>query len=176
MQLAEGQWSGWVEIHFPSYEGITRFKLLDAGGRSSPFRLYQETVRINPQYPKKPFLITSPETLMSDIYDRHGHYITDSWRTDATGVFSKNCDRQTFLEQLYRETDEKTAIAADLLGRCGGDFFTCIFEGTDRISHVFWRERRMGHPNWGRPSGTITPMSTARSASFWRRPLTMRLR
>ena len=148
IHLTEGQWSEWIEMHFPSYEGISRFKLIDIGGLTSHFRLYLESVRINPKYPKKPYIMTSPEALMSDIYDRHGYYINDGWRCDALGVFNKNSNKETFLEQLYRETDEKTAIAADLLSRCGGDLFSCIFEGTDRISHIFWRDRRLGLTRW----------------------------
>lgn len=140
LTLKKGEYSDWIEIVFKASlgiraHGICRFYLKET--RPQP-QIYVTPININPRKPALP--ISHP--LLYGIYLAKllGPFATlglaeDTWALNE-GVISD----EAFLRQCYLIHDERERMFFDALEKTTRGVCACVFDITDRVQHMFWRE------------------------------------
>lgn len=137
--LKPRQWSSWMPIQFPlkffiKARGICRFFL----HRLEPnLRLYLSPINLDPQSPI--LSIASPSGLTKNMVQEVGLFSTLGWAEDTWGLNEDRLDEEAFLEQTYDIWRDLEEITLNYIKKDDYDFFISVFEGTDRIQHMFWR-------------------------------------
>ncbi|MDI6784545.1 MAG: alkaline phosphatase family protein, partial [bacterium] len=140
------QWSNWVEAKFNlapfiKVNGIARFYLIAI---EPEFKLYLSPFNFHPENP--PFPISYPADFSKKIAKRFGLYKTLGWAEDTWALNENRIDEDTFLEDLYYTFNERSRYALALLKESDANLFIAVFEGTDRVQHMFWRYIDPKHP------------------------------
>ncbi len=153
--LHPGRYTNWVRVSFSAapgikVHGVARFylKRFDA-----PFEMYCTPLQIDPDKPVMP--IAHPTVYSCYLARLLGPFSTlglaeDTWSL-SEGVLSEDA----FLEQAYGIHAERERMFFDALDRVKQGLVTCVFDGPDRIQHMFWRfidERHPALPNERRGS------------------------
>ena len=146
MELRLGQYTDWVEIAFSmgwglKLRGICRFRLLELG---PGFRLYATPVNIDPLRPVMP--ISQPVIFSIFLANLIGRFSTLGLAEDTWALNEGVLDEEAFLEQAYANHEEREAMFFEMLERTPQGVITCVFDGTDRIQHMFMRYVDEGHP------------------------------
>jgi len=145
--LQEGQWSPWVifRFHFnPLFHlyGIGRFYLLSV----SPFKLYLSPINFHPARIPFNFAISSPRRFSKDLADEVGLFKTLGWAIDTWAFNENRMDEKAFLEDLSFTETKRKEIMFHELAKSDWRLFVGVFEGTDRVQHMFWRTLDPAHP------------------------------
>lgn len=82
-------------------------------------------------------IATHPPELKKEIAEKVRGYRIYMKKNDPFGKNKKSV--QAWLEDLYSVTRKTADVAHYLLDKYEWDFFIVVFNGTDWISHVFWR-------------------------------------
>ncbi|MFQ5853698.1 MAG: alkaline phosphatase family protein, partial [Candidatus Binatia bacterium] len=84
---------------------------------------------------------TYPLALKAELTMRFGPYLVDveNFRSE---------EKEHILEQIYRMTEQRFAMARYLLKTRPWDFFMMVEMGTDRIHHAFWKFFDPTHPKY----------------------------
>ncbi|HEX9743920.1 MAG TPA: alkaline phosphatase family protein [bacterium] len=148
MRLEPGVWSEWKPIYFEvslgpitvKPKGIMRFYLHSL----DPLKLYLSPICLDPGDPFYP--VTHPQGWARDLVKEHGNFCTLGWMEDTWGLNEGRIHEHAFLEETeeFHQTVEDMALSIVEDGK--DDFFICVFEGTDRNQHMFWRFIDHGHP------------------------------
>jgi predicted AlkP superfamily phosphohydrolase/phosphomutase len=146
VELQENVYSDWVEVAFPmglglKLRGICRFRLLEAGAR---FRLYVSPINIDPARPVMP--ISHPSIFSVFLAKLIGRFSTLGLAEDTWALNEGVLDEQAFLEQAWSNHSEREAMFFEMLKRTRRGLIACVFDGTDRIQHMFMRYVDDGHP------------------------------
>jgi len=147
VELREGQYSEWVPLVFSAglwfkVRGICRFRLLSV---SPELRLYQSPINIDPASPSTP--VSHPVIFSTYLAKVHGPFATLGLAEDTWALNENVLTEQAFLDQCYLFEEERQRIFTDVLGRTRRGLFTCVFDITDRVQHMF-----LGRSN-GKPAG-----------------------
>jgi predicted AlkP superfamily phosphohydrolase/phosphomutase len=154
VRLEVGQFSEWVPIAFPllgagafgpKLRGICRFRLLQLDGAA--VRLYASPINIDPENPVMP--ISHPKFFAVFLAKLFGRYATLGLAEDTWALNEKVLDEDAFLEQAWANHEEREAQFFEMLKRTPRGLITCVFDGTDRIQHMFMRYLDDGHPALG---------------------------
>ena len=108
------------------------------------FSLYVTPLNIDPENPAMP--ISHPSYYATYLAKRIGPYCTLGLAEDTWALNEGVIDDAAFLKQAYdidREREQMFFVALDKLRK---GTLTCVFDGTDRIQHMFWRYLEEGHP------------------------------
>ncbi|MCX7918405.1 MAG: alkaline phosphatase family protein [bacterium] len=140
------QWSDWFTAEFKllpfrSVSGIARFYLISI---EPEFKLYLSPFNFNPENP--PFQISYPADFAKKLAKRFGLYKTLGWAEDTWALNENRIDEDTFLEDLYYTFEQRSRYALELLKELDANVFIAVFEGTDRVQHMFWRYMDPKHP------------------------------
>ena len=146
VDLAEKQLSDWVTLGFKAAPGIKvsancRMMVTEM---DEHFSLYLTPLNIDPENPAMP--ISHPSYYATYLAKRIGPYCTLGLAEDTWALNEGVIDDATFLKQAYdidREREQMFFVALDRLRR---GTLTCVFDGVDRIQHMFWRYIDKGHP------------------------------
>ena len=146
VDLAEKQLSDWVTLSFKAAPGIKvsancRMMVTEM---DEHFSLYVTPLNIDPENPAMP--ISHPSYYATYLAKRIGPYCTLGLAEDTWALNEGVIDDATFLKQAYdidREREQMFFVALDRLRR---GTLTCVFDGVDRIQHMFWRYIDKGHP------------------------------
>jgi predicted AlkP superfamily phosphohydrolase/phosphomutase len=143
--LRRGEFSDWVPIAFPlglglTMRGICRMRLLDL----APLRLYLSPINIDPENPVLP--ISHPRIFATFLSKLIGRYATLGLAEDTWALNQGVLDEDAFLEQAWANHDEREAMFFAMLRRTRRGLVTCVFDGTDRIQHMFTRHADPEHP------------------------------
>ncbi len=145
-ELETGKLTGWIDLPFRAapgikVHGITRMLVTEAGDH---FSLYLSPINISPDKPAMP--VSHPSYYAPYLNKKIGAFSTLGLAEDTWALNEGVTDDGIFLEQSYdidRERQEMFFAALDRLRRGS---LVCVFDGTDRIQHMFWRYLENGHP------------------------------
>jgi len=146
LELAVGELSDWVSLEFKAAPGIkvtglTRLQVTEMGEH---FSLYVAPINIDPDKPAMP--ISHPEYYATYLAKKVGPFATLGLAEDTWSLNEEVVDDGTFLRQAYDIDAERQAMFFDSLERLRRGSLVCVFDGTDRIQHMFWRYLEEGHP------------------------------
>ncbi|MEZ5416758.1 MAG: alkaline phosphatase family protein [Vicinamibacterales bacterium] len=144
--LRVGELSGWLSLPFPAAPGITvsgiaRVQLLELGDHVS---LYMSPINLDPEQPAMP--ISHPDYYAGYLAKRHGPYATLGLAEDTWALNEGVTDDATFLQQAHDIDDERRTMFMAALDKLRAGSLVCVFDGTDRIQHMFWRYIDPKHP------------------------------
>lgn len=150
--IEKNQFTDWIPIGFslaprlgalsPKLRGICRFRLLEA---SPDVRLYVTPLNIDPENPVMP--ISHPKFFSIFLAKLFGRYATLGLAEDTWALNEKVLDEDAFLEQAWSNHAERETQFFEMLKRTPKGLITVVFDGTDRIQHMFMRYLDEGHPS-----------------------------
>jgi predicted AlkP superfamily phosphohydrolase/phosphomutase len=144
--LLRNQYTEWIQVKFragigSAAAGVCRFLWLDD---VPEFRLYVTPINIDPENPA--MQIGYPEVYPIYLAKRQGPYATLGLAEDTWGLNEHVLSDDHFLQQC-RDTDvERESMFFDALDKSPEGFCVCVFDGTDRMQHMFWRYLDEQHP------------------------------
>ncbi|MEW6359025.1 MAG: alkaline phosphatase family protein [Planctomycetota bacterium] len=140
IELKERQYSPWVRVTFRagfgfSASGICRFYVR----RVEPeFELYVTPIHIAPDRPSLP--ISHPFTYAPYLSKVFGPFATLGLAEDTWAFNEGIIDKTAFLEQTYAIHAEREKMFFDAIAKVRQGMVVCVFDGIDRIQHMFWRD------------------------------------
>jgi predicted AlkP superfamily phosphohydrolase/phosphomutase len=151
--LRKGCYTPWVPVDFKAglgikVRGICEFLLLHT---EPEFELYVTPIQIDPAKPAMP--ISHPSVYATYLSKRQGPYATLGLAEDSWGLNAKILDDETFLHQCLEADAEREKMFFDALDKVRRGLCVCVFDGTDRIQHMFWRYIDPQHPARGGQDG-----------------------
>jgi len=108
------------------------------------FSLYVAPLSIDPEKPAMP--ISHPNYYSTYLAKRVGPYTTLGLAEDTWALNEDVIDDGTFLQMAYDIDKERQDMFFTSLERLKRGSLVCVFDGTDRIQHMFWRYTEKGHP------------------------------
>lgn len=139
--LEPGEYTPWVRLRFrarrgASVRGIARF-LLTRDGRD--LSLYVTPIQIDPRNPALP--ISQPGYYAVYLSKLLGSFATLGMAEDTWALNEGAIDREAFLKQAAAIQAEREAMFFSALDHTRRGVVACVFDGTDRIQHTFYRDR-----------------------------------
>lgn len=144
--LETGVLSEWVPLVFSaapgiSVKGLTRLLLIEM---DQHFSLYLAPINLDPESPAMP--ISHPPYYATYLAKRVGAFSTLGLAEDTWALNEGVTDDGTFLKQAYDIDRERESMFFASLERLRRGCLVCVFDATDRIQHMFWRDIDAGHP------------------------------
>ena len=139
-ELRTGQYSPWIKVCFRAAPGVKahglcKFLLLSA---EPEFELYATPVHIDPESPAMP--ISHPPAYSVYLAKRQGPFATLGLAEDSWALSEHILDDEQFLQQCLEGDREREAMFLDALDKVDRGLVVCVFDGTDRLQHTFWRD------------------------------------
>jgi predicted AlkP superfamily phosphohydrolase/phosphomutase len=149
LMLKEGEYSNWVKVAFKAslgikISGICRFLLVST---QPEFNLYVTPINIDPEKPAMP--ISYPPVYSTYLSKRQGPYATLGLAEDSWALNEKLIGDDDFLQQCLQADRERETMFFDSLDNIKQGLCVCVFDGTDRVQHTFWRQMDEKHPAHG---------------------------
>lgn len=146
IRLKRGEYTDWIKVRFRaswtvSIFGVCRFLLLST---SQEFNLYVTPINIDPEVPA--MAIGYPATYPVYLAKRQGPYATLGLAEDTWGLSEQVLEDDHFLQQCSNTDKEREAMFFDGLDKVPNGLTICVFDGTDRMQHMFWRYLDDTHP------------------------------
>ncbi|RIK68572.1 MAG: nucleotide pyrophosphatase [Planctomycetota bacterium] len=144
--LKIGDYTPWIIAKFKAGPGVTvngicRFLLLSV---KPEFELYVTPINLDPEKPAMP--ISFPTAYSTYLAKRYGSYATLGLAEDTWALNEELIDDDAFLEQCVSIDNEREKQFFDALENTRRGLCVCVFDGTDRIQHMFWRYLEPHHP------------------------------
>ena len=154
IQLVVGEHSPWIRVGFrlaPTVKlrGICRFNLVQI---EPHVELYCTPIQLDPASPAMP--ISHPRVYAHYLSRRQGLFATLGLAEDTSALSDGVLSEDAFLQQAYQIHDERRRMFFDALDRVRRGLVVCVFDGPDRIQHMFWRFIDQGHPALGNRPNT----------------------
>jgi predicted AlkP superfamily phosphohydrolase/phosphomutase len=144
--LEPGVLSEWTPLVFSaapgmSVKGLTRMLLIEM---DQHFSLYLSPINLDPESPAMP--ISHPPYYATYLAKRVGAFATLGLAEDTWALNEGVTDDGTFLKQTYDIDGERESMFFASLEKLRRGCLVCVFDATDRIQHMFWRDIDAGHP------------------------------
>jgi predicted AlkP superfamily phosphohydrolase/phosphomutase len=151
--LQPGVLSDWIPVTFRAMPGvkiagICRALVTEMGEH---FSLYLTPVNIDPERPAMP--ISHPSYYATYLAKKIGPYATLGLAEDTWALNEGVTDEAAFLRQTLDIDTERQQMFFAALDRLRRGALVCVFDATDRIQHMFWRQLEDRHPRHGSPAG-----------------------
>lgn len=146
LELRKDEYTHWITVDFKlgvgkKVKGICQFLLL----KTAPeFELYVTPIQIDPNAPAMP--ISHPGVYATYLAKSQGPYATLGLAEDTWAMNEKILDDDGFLHQAVEADQEREVMFIDALNKVKEGLVVCVFDGTDRIQHMFWRYIDPKHP------------------------------
>lgn len=146
VRLRPNEYTDWVSVPFPlatgmKVRGVCRFMLKQF---AAPFAMYCTPINIDPDKPVMP--ISHPKVFSIYLAKLLGKFATLGLAEDTWSLSEGINTEDAFLKQAYDIHHERERMFFDSLQRVRRGMVTCVFDGPDRIQHMFWRFHEEGHP------------------------------
>jgi predicted AlkP superfamily phosphohydrolase/phosphomutase len=146
-ELRKDEYTAWVRVRFraaPGFAvwGVCKFLLLEAGEH---FGLYVTPVNIDPERPAMP--VSHPPAYSVYLAKRQGTFATLGLAEDTWAVNEHVLGDEHFLRQCLDADGEREAMFFDALDKVPRGLCVVVFDGTDRLQHMFWRDLEGDHPS-----------------------------
>jgi predicted AlkP superfamily phosphohydrolase/phosphomutase len=160
-ELRQDTYTDWIKVHFrvaPGFKvyGVCKFLLL----RTEPdFGLYVTPLNIDPESPAMP--VSYPSVYSIYLAKRQGAFATLGLAEDTWALNEHVLRDEHFLQQCVDMDREREAMFFDALDKVPRGLCVCVFDGTDRMQHTFWRyiddehPARPKEPDWSKHQGAI---------------------
>jgi predicted AlkP superfamily phosphohydrolase/phosphomutase len=144
--LTKGEYTDWIAVRFKvgfgsSARGVCRFLLLET---EPEFSLYVTPINIDPEKPA--MAIGYPKVYPIYLSKRQGSYATLGLAEDTWGLSEQVLEDEHFLRQCMDIDVERETMFFDSLEKVPHGLIVCVFDGTDRMQHMFWRYHDKEHP------------------------------
>ncbi|MCF7958427.1 MAG: alkaline phosphatase family protein [Phycisphaerae bacterium] len=144
--LTQGEYTDWVTVVFKAapgvkVNGICKFLLKKL---NPDFELYVTPINIDPAKPA--MAISYPSVYSKYLAKSQGPYATLGLAEDSWALNEKVLDDAAFLRQCTDTDDERETMFFDSLEKVPHGLCVCVFDGTDRLQHTFWRYIDEEHP------------------------------
>lgn len=141
-----GRHSDWVRVVFRpapgvKIHGVCRFVLKRF---DPPFEMYCTPLQLDPDKPAMP--ISHPMVFASYLARAQGTFSTLGLAEDTWSLSENVLSEDAFLEQAYDIHAERETMFFDALRKVRRGAVVCVFDGPDRIQHMFWRFLDDQHP------------------------------
>lgn len=141
-ELARDRYTPWIELPFSvvpgvNVRGLVRFRLLDR----EPVRIYATPLQIDPASPALP--ISHPRVFSVFLAKLMGSFATLGLAEDTWALNEGVIDGPAFLEQLRDHQQERERMLLEMIDRTRRGLVACVFDGTDRGQHMFFRDREV---------------------------------
>ena len=113
-------------------------------GTAPEFELYTTPVNIDPEKPAMP--VGYPSVYSVYLAKKQGSYATLGLAEDTWGLSEHVLGDDHFLQQCLDTDREREAMFFDGLEKVQRGLCVCVFDGTDRMQHMFWRYLDKDHP------------------------------
>jgi len=150
LRLCPRSYSPWVRVRFSAglgvgVHGICRFYLLAA----DPLRVYATPLHLDPEHPVLP--LSYPAAYALYLAKSFGPFATLGLAEDTDALNDGVLDEPGFLAQAYAFHEEREQLLLQSLETTREGLVVCVFDGPDRIQHMFYRTLEPAHPaNRGR--------------------------
>jgi predicted AlkP superfamily phosphohydrolase/phosphomutase len=146
IELRKDEYTDWVQVGFsmaPGFKvyGVCKFLLLST---EPDFELYAMPVNIDPENPVMP--IGYPSVYPVYLAKRQGPYATLGLAEDTWALNEHVLDDEHFARQCIDIDREREEMFFDGLDKLQRGLCVCVFDGTDRMQHMFWRYLDEKHP------------------------------
>ena len=144
--LTPGKLSDWIPLTFSALpgvkvKGLTRLMVTEM---AEHFSLYSSPINLDPDSPAMP--ISHPPYYAAYLAKKVGSFATLGLAEDTWALNEGVTDDATFLQQTYDIDRERQAMFFAALDRLRRGSLVCVFDATDRIQHMFWRDLDPAHP------------------------------
>jgi len=144
--LKKDVYSDWIKIDFKAaagihIHGICKFLLLST---EPEFELYITPVNLDPEKPA--MAISYPAVYSTYLAKRQGSFATLGLAEDSWALNEKVLYDESFIQQCIETDNEREKMFFDSLDKVKRGLCVCVFDGTDRIQHTFWRDIDHEHP------------------------------
>ncbi|HEX5446083.1 MAG TPA: alkaline phosphatase family protein, partial [Pirellulales bacterium] len=144
--LVPEQYTDWVQVRFQvvpgmNVYGVCKLMLLQT---SPEFELYVTPINIDPENPAMP--IGYPAVYPVYLAKRQGAFATLGLAEDTWALNEHVLRDEHFLRQCVDFDREREAMFFDSLDKVRQGVCVCVFDGTDRMQHMFWRYLDDAHP------------------------------
>jgi len=144
--LKKGEYSDWIKVEFKAslgvkISGVCMFLVKDI---SPEFKLYVSPINLDPAKPAMP--ISHPKVYSTYLSKRQGSYATLGLAEDSWALNEKILSDEDFFKQCTQMDGEREKMFFDSLDNIKQGLCVCVFDGTDRVQHSFWRELDSEHP------------------------------
>ena len=145
-QLKKDVYTEWIKVEFKAapgikVRGICKFLLLST---TPQFQLYVTPVNIDPERPV--MSISHPAVYSTYLAKRQGPFATLGLAEDSWALNEKVLIDDSFIQQCINTDREREKMFFDSLDKVKRGLCVCVFDGTDRIQHTFWRDIDEEHP------------------------------
>jgi len=144
--LRENVYTDWIRVRFRAAPGFSvwgacKFLLLEAGAE---FGLYVTPINIDPESPAMP--LSAPFVYSRYLSKRQGTFATLGLAEDTWAVNEHVLGDEHFLQQCLDIDHEREVMFFDSLDKVSRGLCVVVFDGTDRLQHMFWRDIDPTHP------------------------------
>ena len=148
-RLKKGVYSEWIRVAFRAMpgvkvRGVCRFLLL---GTEPDFSLYVTPINLDPVRPAMP--ISYPSIYSTYLAKRQGAFATLGLAEDTWALNEGVLNDDAFIQQCIDGDQEREQMFFDCLDKVKSGLCACVFDGTDRIQHTFWRDTDAREPSDG---------------------------
>ncbi len=145
-RLKEREYSPWVKLTFKPgpgvrVHGIARFYITK---RSPHLGLYVTPINIDPAKPALP--ISWPGFYSVYLAKLLGEFATLGLAEDTWALNEGVIDEEAFLKQTLDHHQEREQMFFNALRKSREGVIACVFDGTDRLQHMFFRYLDDDHP------------------------------
>ncbi len=151
IRLREREYSPWVRLRYRAAPGVTihgiaRFYVTEL---EPHFSLYVTPINIDPAKPAFP--ISWPTYYSVYLAKLIGEFATLGLAEDTWALNERVIDEDAFLKQTLDHHEEREKMFFNALAKSRSGLVACVFDGTDRVQHMFYRYLEEDHPaNRGR--------------------------
>ena len=144
--LKKDVYTEWIKIDFKAaagirVHGICKFLLLST---EPEFGLYVTPINIDPEKPAMP--ISHPTVYSTYLAKRQGPFATLGLAEDSWALNEEVLIDDGVIQQCINMDKEREKMFFDSLDKVKQGLCVCVFDGTDRIQHTFWRDIDEKHP------------------------------
>jgi predicted AlkP superfamily phosphohydrolase/phosphomutase len=145
-RLKEREYSPWIKLVFkpaPGVKvfGIARFYITKM---TPDLGLYVTPINIDPGKPALP--ISWPSYYSVYLQKLIGDFATLGLAEDTWALNERVIDEEAFLKQTLELHNEREAMFFNALKKSREGVVACVFDGTDRLQHMFFRYLDDKHP------------------------------
>jgi predicted AlkP superfamily phosphohydrolase/phosphomutase len=146
VRLKEREYSPWLQLTWrPApgvrVHGIARFYVTKLG---ADFGLYVTPINIDPARPALP--ISWPAFYSVYLAKLIGEFATLGLAEDTWALNERVIDEEAFLRQTLDHHEEREKMFFNALDKTPEGVVACVFDGTDRLQHMFYRYLEEDHP------------------------------
>ena len=139
-ELKRGEYSAWLPVVFRAApgvkaNGIVRFLITETGPE---FSIYVTPVNIDPEKPALP--VSHPGYYAVYLAKLLGSFATLGMAEDTWALNEGVIDEKAFLDQTWLTHAERERMFFNALDRTRRGVVACVFDATDRVQHMFYRQ------------------------------------